>query len=62
MKLNIKKIMAELQRLGWTRTEYARKLGISRQLLNYYLHKGKSIRLVNRLADPLHIDPRDLLI
>jgi hypothetical protein len=63
MKLNLKKILLELQRLGWTKAEYARKIGISRQLMNHYLNQPlKSVRIVNRLAGPLHVDPRDLLI
>jgi ribosome-binding protein aMBF1 (putative translation factor) len=63
MKLNIKKINQELERLGWTRTEYAKQLKISKQLLTYHLrHYVKSISVVEKLAKPLNIDPKDLLI
>ena len=63
MKLNQKKIDQELKRLGWSRSEYAIKVGISRQLMYYYLNRTpKGFRIVVRLAAPLHIDPRDLLL
>lgn len=63
MKLNLKKINQELSRLGWTRGQYARRLGISRQLLYYYLKKEiRGIKPVEKLAKPFGIDPKDLLI
>ena len=63
MKLNIKKINSELGRLKWKRAEYARKLGISKQLLNYYLRKDvKGLLILERLAKPFNMDPKDLLI
>ena len=63
MKLNQRKIKQELERLGWTSTEYARKVGVSRQLMSYYLNQDpKGFRIVVRLAKPLNIDPRDLLL
>jgi transcriptional regulator with XRE-family HTH domain len=62
MKINQTKIKQELERLGWTNTEYADRVGVSRQLLHYYLNKDpKGFRIATRLAKPLHIDPRDLL-
>jgi hypothetical protein len=62
MKLNIKKINFELNRLGWNRAEYARRLGMSKQLLTYHLrHYVKSLTVVERLAKPLNLDPKDLL-
>jgi hypothetical protein len=63
MKLNVKKINFELNRLGWNRTEYARQLKMSKQLLTYHLrHHVKSLTIVERLAKPLNLDPKDLLI
>lgn len=62
MKLNVKKINFELDRLGWSRVEYARRLGMSKQLLTYHLrHYVKSLTVVERLAKPLNLDPKDLL-
>jgi transcriptional regulator with XRE-family HTH domain len=61
MKLNHKKINQELERLGWTRTEYARRMGVSKQLASYYLNRGKGFRIIEILAKPLNLDPRDLL-
>ena len=63
MKINKEKILMELKRLGWSKADYARKLGISRQLVDYYLNgEPQGIKIVARLAGPLHIDPRDLLM
>ncbi len=63
MKLNQKKIKQELMRLGWNYVEYAKRMGISRQLVYYYLnHDPKGFRIVVRLAKPLNLDPRDLLL
>ena len=63
MKLNIKKINQELTRLNWTRTEYARQLKISKQLLSYYMNSDlKTLSVVETLARPLNIDPKDLLV
>jgi len=63
MKLNLKKINSELARQKWSRTEYARRLGVSKQLLNYYLRKNvKGLLILERLAKPFNMDPKDLLI
>jgi len=62
IQINREKIRAELERLGWSFSEYARKMGISRQLAHYYMTRAKGLTVVARLAEPLHIDPRDLLI
>ena len=63
MQLNIKKINQELERLGWNHTEYAKKLGISKALLSYYMcHDLKKLSVLKILAKPLHLDPKDLLI
>jgi transcriptional regulator with XRE-family HTH domain len=65
MKLNKKKIEAELKRLGWSYSDYARKLGVSRQLLNYYINGqgggAKALSVIERMAKPLLIDPKDLI-
>jgi transcriptional regulator with XRE-family HTH domain len=64
MKLNKKKIDAELKRLGWSHSDYARQLGVSRQLLNYYINGGgaKALSVIEKMAKPLLIDPKDLIV
>jgi transcriptional regulator with XRE-family HTH domain len=63
MKLNLKKINQEMERLGLNQTELARRMGISRQLLNYYLQRDlREIPAVERLAKQFNIPPKDLLI
>lgn len=62
MKLNIKKVNQELSRLGWNRMTYAAQLKVSKQLLSYYLNNDiKTLRVVERLAKPLNLDPKDLI-
>ena len=63
MKVNVKKINAELERAGWSRAEYARQVGVTRQLMDYYLNgEVKGFRIVEVLARPFGMDPKDLLI
>ena len=63
MKLNLRKIWQEMDRLGLNKTELAQRMGISRQLLNYYLHRNlREIPAVERLAKQFNIPPKDLLV
>jgi len=63
MKLNQKKIKQELARMGWSKIEYARRVGVSRQLIYYYLNRDpKGFRMVTQLAKPFNIDPVELLM
>ena len=62
MKINKKKIEHEIKRLGWNYSRLAKEGGISRQLINYYLHSEPSIKIVEKLAMILNVDPRDLLV
>ena len=62
MKVNLKKVEKELKRLGWSRSDFARKMKISRQLCHYYFTRPiKSFKIVERMAKALDIDPIDLL-
>lgn len=62
MKLNTKKILGELKRLEWTRSEYARRIGISKQSLRYWLTDlDPKISHVTRMAKAFGLDPKDLL-
>lgn len=64
MKLNRKKILFELDRLGWKHKDYAERLGVSKALLSFYLRPGrvKTFRVVEKLAKPLNINPKDLIL
>lgn len=63
MKLNIKKIKQELKKRGWTQQQYADELQISKQLLSYHLNTDlKSLKVVELLAKPLQLNPKDLII
>lgn len=62
MRLNKHKIDRELRRLNWDYTRFAKEGGMSKQLLNYYLHAPPTIKTVERLGDILNLDPKDLLI
>lgn len=63
MKLNQKKIKQELAKMGWSKIEYAKRVGVSRQLIYYYLNKDpKGFGMVTQLAKPFNIDPLELLI
>lgn len=64
MKLNVKKILAELERTNTSQAELAEKMGISRQLLNYHLRntQGLQVRIVERFAKALKLDEKDLVV
>lgn len=63
MQLNIEKIDQELKRRGWNRNRYAKALGISRSLLSYYMcHDIKKLIVAEKLAKPLNLNPKDLII
>ena len=61
IKLNIDKIEFERKRLGLKKAELARKMGISRQLLNDTMKK-KQLFHVDKFARVFKIDPKDLII
>jgi len=64
MKLNRQKIKLEMERLGWSESELARRMGRTRQQVNRILYNGDlgiSLKLVTLFADTLGIDPKDLL-
>ena len=65
MKLNRVKILLELERLGWTQTELANRMGSSRQLVNRHLLSDESVgitlRTIDKMADAMGLDPKDLI-
>ena len=64
MELNRKKISLEMERLGWTQSELARRMEKKRQQINRILKNnrfGVSFKTVDRFADALGLDPKDLI-
>jgi transcriptional regulator with XRE-family HTH domain len=65
MKLNKTKILLELERLGWTQTELAKRMGSSRQLVNRHLLSDESVgitlKTIDKMADAMGLDPKDLI-
>ena len=61
MKLNIEKINRELTLLGWNKSRLAKELGITRQGVHYYLSSKPTVWKVEKLADVLGLDAKDLL-
>ena len=61
MKLNIEKINRELNLLGWNKSRLAKELGMTRQGVYYYFSSKPTIRKVEKLANVLGLDAKDLL-
>ena len=59
-KLNIKRIDKRLAMFGWNRSDFARALGISRQLLSYYL-LNPSLKSIEKIAFMLDFKVKDLI-
>lgn len=60
MKLNIAKIKQEMNRLGWNKSEVARRLGITRQAVGYYF-KAQPINAALKFGKLFNINPKDLI-
>lgn len=60
LELNVKKIERERRRLGLRKSELARKMGISRQLLHYTLRK-KQFFHIDKFAKVFDLDEKDLI-
>jgi len=63
MDINATKIQQEMDRLGWSQSELARRLGKHRQWVWAVLNskKGKTFRSVEAIASVLNMDPKDLI-
>ena len=61
MELNVKKIKAELDRIGWTYQRLAEESGLRTKQSVFYYFKSKSIRGAEKFGKALQIDPKDLL-
>lgn len=64
MELNIRKIKRELLIQNLNYAKLGRKMGISRQAVEQYFKKPKSMTLktLTKIAKTLDLDPKDLLI
>lgn len=61
MKLNTKKIRAELDRIDKSQTWLADRLGISRQRV-WQILRDASLKNAERIGKALNINPRDLIL
>ena len=65
MKLNIQKILNEMDRLGWNQKRLAERMDVKRGRVSYILKQrpeNMTLKTVQRFADALACDPKDLLI
>jgi len=64
MRLNTKKIDMELKRLGWSKYRLAKEMGRKPQWVYYLMYRaeGMSLRTIDRLAEALGLDPKDLIL
>ena len=64
MKLNKRRINMELERLGWTYSRLAVEMRVQRQWVSVILNRdgGNTLRTVDRVAEALGLDGKDLLI
>ena len=63
MRVNVKKIEMELDRLGWYQAGLANKLGMTRSAISILFKKqSTSLKTLNNIAKALNLDPKDLLI
>ena len=64
MRINKRKIQIELDRLKWTKYRLAQEMGVKRQWVYSILGRdgGCTLRTVDRIAEALGADPKDLLI
>ena len=63
MKVNTKKISAELERMKWSITKLALESGVTRQAIYLVMDKQTaSLKTINSMGKALNLDPKDLLI
>jgi transcriptional regulator with XRE-family HTH domain len=63
MELHREKIKIELERLGWTEAELAKRMGVHRQYLNRIMvgDIGISLKGIDRIANALGLTGKDLI-
>lgn len=66
MRLNTRKIRIELERLGWTPYRLSKEMNMANQtvynILNHGGQRSFTFKTVEKFADALAIDPKDLII
>lgn len=60
MKLNVKKIIKELERIDRSQKWLSDQIGTSQQLVNYWL-RSESLKGAEPIGKVLQINPRDLI-
>ena len=63
MELHREKIKIELERLGWTEADLARRMKVHRQYLNRIMvgDMGISLKGIDRIANALGLSGKDLI-
>ena len=63
MELHREKIKIELERLGWTEADLAKRMGVHRQYLNRIMvgDMGVSLKGIDRIANALGLSGKDLI-
>lgn len=63
MKVNSKKILLELERLGWTHQKLADEVGFTKQALSILLLRETApLSTLTKIGEVLCVDPKELLI
>ena len=63
MKLNRRRVELELAHLGWSKYRLANEMKVKRQWIYMILQRDScTLRTVNKIAEALRMDPKDLLI
>jgi len=64
MRLHTEKIEKELARLGMSKYQLGKKMGVNRQWIYQVLsrkYKGTTLKTVDKIAKALDFDPKDLI-
>jgi len=60
LKLNINKVERERKRLKMTKTALAKRMGITKQVLNYIMN-NRTLTHAHKIARIFDINPKDLI-
>jgi plasmid maintenance system antidote protein VapI len=64
MKINKKRIELDLKRLGWSKYRLAQEMNAKHQWVYHVLNNenGLTLKTIERFAEALGADPKDLII